>query len=285
MTLLPDLSHDLVAVAQRKARHHVAVRRRVRVAGLTLGGALALGGVVATAATIWTPQLGDDHRGHPVASASAPPVEQLARLGVLRRAATDADHGAESAYALRLMDPDLQGIRTGYVRLLGTQQDGKGYVLVPVASYGSRDHTGAATPDALCLFSRDVDGGGLSCFTTRQVLEGRAEAAMGPPTGVEPVGPVVTTPNGSRFRRTRSTVTAAGMRFFGLVPDGVAAVRLANDQGAALATVHDNFFQAPIPTDAAHAGEPLKPGDLPTYEWLDAAGNVVAPAASGGDSG
>jgi hypothetical protein len=66
---------------------------------------------------------------------------------------------------------------------------------------------------------------------------------------------------------------------FGLVPDGVASVRVTNDVGAVTAAVAGNFFQAAIPSGTANPGGRVEPGDQPTVEWLDSSGGEVAQAA------
>jgi hypothetical protein len=293
--LLEGVHDQLAAAAERRAVQRASAHRRGRVAAFAVTGALGLGGAAAVAQTIWAPQLGDDRRGHPTASASSPPADQLAVLGVLRRPATVADHGAQSTYALRLMNPSLVGIRTAYVRLLGTQSDGLGFVLVPVASYGSPDGTGSK-PDALCLFSRDTDGGGLGCFTTSELLAGAAVMEMyepapasPAPAGLEAASPGAASPGAAGmgpasptagYQRVRGAVNLAGSRVFGLVPDGVASVRVTNDLGSVTAAVTDNFFEAPIPYGTANPSGPLQSGDQPTVEWLDRSGGEVAQAAS-----
>jgi hypothetical protein len=294
--LLEGVHDQLATAAERRAVQRASAHRRGRVAAFAVTGALGLGGAAAVAQTIWAPQLGDDRRGHPTASASSPPAGQLAVLGVLRRPATAADHGAQSTYALRLMDPSLEGIRTAYVRLLGTQSGGDlGFVLVPVASYGSPDGTGSK-PDALCLFSRDTDGGGLGCFTTAELLAGAAVMEMYEPAPARPeaapptaagLGAASTTAAGleaasptAGYERVRGAVNLAGSRVFGLVPDGVASVRVTNDLGSVTAAVTDNFFEAPIPSGTANPSGPFAAGDQPTVVWLDGSGGEVAQAAA-----
>ena len=284
MTVLQQFSDELFAAAQRQARRETAIRRRARLSGLAVTGALTLGGVAAAATTIWQPQLGDARRGYPTASSSAPPADQLADLGVLRRAATAADHGAQSTYALRFLDPSLHGVRTDYVRLLGTQTNGKGFVLVPVQSYGATDGAAPPVADALCLFSQDVEGGGISCFNTQQVLAGRAvmwmlRMARMAPRPLAPSGVTGSQPGGLHFRREQLRPTTTGGVGFGLVPDGVANVKLTNNQGSVTVPVHDNFFQAPFPS--GQTGAPSQP-NAPTLEWLDATGNVIPKLAAPG---
>jgi hypothetical protein len=146
---------------------------------------------------------------------------------VLRRDAVDADRGVQSRYALRFLDPGLQGVRTESVRLVGAHDGEGGYVLVPVAG----DH---GKPDSLCLFARDTDGGGLSCWTTGEILAGKAVMGMGPgpgPGAPPPGAPVITTPNGTHAVRG-GPLSPGPITTFGIVPDGVAQVRLHNAAGS-----------------------------------------------------
>jgi hypothetical protein len=247
--LLPSLCEDLAAAAERQAARGHTVRRRARTGTIAGAGVLALGGVAATAATIWSPQLGDARRGHPTASASAPPADQLAVLGVLRRPATAADQGPATANALRFFDPSVQGIRSDYVRLLGTQPDGRAYVLVPAKAYLSPDG-GPTRADVLCLFAQDSDGGGIGCFTTAQV---RAGEALGMSERLIDIGtPVPAGPHALGVR----TIVAPGAQMYGLVPDGVRTVRISDAGGTLTVPVSANFFQATLPRAIAAAGQP-----------------------------
>jgi len=282
MTVLQQFSNELAAAAQRQARRETVVHRRARITGLAVAGVLMLGGVAA-ATTIWQPQLGGNRRGTPTASLSAPPADQLAEFGVLRRAPTAGDHGAQSTYALRFLDPSLHGVRTDYVRLLGTQANGEAFVLVPVQSYAAQDGEGPSITDALCLFSQDVDGGGLGCFSTQQILDGRAVESMGrpKPLAIAPSGATVTASGRSHFQRVRG-VTLTDVVYFGLVPDGVTSIKLTSDQGSVTVPVHDNFFQAPLPGGETAAPDHSNTASTPTFEWLDPTGKVITtPVAPG----
>jgi len=256
---------------KERQRRSTLPRYRFKLVATTAVGVLALGGVAAGAATLWAPQLGDSHRGHPTATATPPPADELADLSVLRRAATDADRGAQSQYALKLFDRDMHGVRLDSVRLLGTQ-DGGGYVLVPVASYHRPDGTGSID-DALCLFARMRGGGGVGCWTLQQVRAGQAVMGVDAPSSGAPAATpppttsdVHTDARGSHYgEMTAPSDTGEGRRQFGLVPDGVAEVRA--DDGAVRATVHDNFFTLTLPANASSI--------VPDLHWYDAAGNEV----------
>jgi hypothetical protein len=253
--LLPRLSEDLTAAAEALAARPRRRRPSLRVAGFVAAGTLTAAGVAAGATALWSPPIGDGS-GRAKATGSAPPATQVAALGVLRREQTDADRGAESLNTLKYLDGHGD-VRTGSVRLLGTQEGGAGFVLVPVVGPApatsqqgltellrakKAEAEGRPVPppatDQLCLFARDPagSGGAARCFTLQQVLDGKATLGF-----VRP---------GHRIQ-------------FGLVADGIARVRA--DDGTT-ADVHDNFFQL-------QAGGPL--------HFLDDHGAEVMPGPGG----
>jgi hypothetical protein len=264
--LLPELSDDLAIAAERLAATPIRRprRRRTRFVALSTVAVLAASGAAAAATGIWRPQVGDGS-APPSLAADAPPQAQLAALGVLRRAQTDADRGENSEYTLKFFG-SLRGVRLDYVRLLGMQAGGAGYVLVSAASEETDGvvarmralkarHDGLAVPaptrDPLCLFARDPQGsgGGVACFTLEQVLAGRAVMGMS-----------------GRGREAA----------FGLVPDGVAQVRAGNGPEAPVAAVRDNFFE--LTASGADAGEASLMTGL---QFLDADGRVVMRSPAG----
>ncbi|MEO8969349.1 MAG: hypothetical protein ABI427_17660 [Solirubrobacteraceae bacterium] len=275
MTVLPTLSGELTLAADRLARRSAARRHQARAGSALAVGALGLAGVAAGATGLWNPQLGDARRGQPTSSASQPPAEQLARFGVLRRASTDADRGAETQYALKLLDPSFHGVRSAYVRLVGTEANGGGYVLIPVQSYTPAGVNAPASTDALCLFARDpVDGGGGSCSTTQQILQGRAVDIM-PTPAPGPVGSLRHRADGSSYFQPNGRIRMiVGAVTIGLVPDGVAQVRLTNSYGTVTADVHDNFYDTALPNGAAGSAPHPVGGPL-TTQWLASDGHVV----------
>lgn len=258
--VLPDLSDDLAAAAERLAVTPPSAtrgRRGRRARFVALGTAAILGaGGVATAATgLWNPQIGDGSDAPSIAR-DAPPRAQLDALGVLRRPQTDADRGENSEYTLKFFGY-LRGVRVDYVRLLGTEAGGAGYVLVPAASEGTSDAVKlrdlkarregyATTPspsDPLCLFGRDPSGsgGGVNCFSLKEVLDGRAVIGRSP----------------ARGPLTR----------FGMVADAVAQVRAGDGRTAPVVDVRDNFFEITTPT--AEGSEPT------ALHFMDADGREI----------
>lgn len=254
-TVLPELSDDLAAAAERLAVYAPSTtrsrrRRRARFVALGTAAIVGVGGVATAATGLWSPQIGDGSVAPSVAH-GAPPEAQLNALGVLRRPQTDADRGENSEYTLKFFG-NLRGVRLGYVRLLGTEAGGAGYVLVPAASEGTdgvrarlralkaqHDAGAAAAPpkdplsaakDPLCLFARDPSrsGGGVNCFSLQQVLDGRASMGRSPARGP--------------------------LTQFGLVADKVAQVRAGSGPTAPVVDVRDNFFE--ITTPVAENSEP-----------------------------
>jgi hypothetical protein len=260
--LLPELSDNLATGAERLAVSPAPARRarRTRLVALGTVAVLAASGVAAAATGVWSPQVGDGTDPASLA-VDAPPQAQLDALAVLRRAQTDADRGENSEYTLKFFG-SLRGVRLDYVRLLGTQAGGAGYVLVSAASEGTDGVVAqmratkarqegrpapAATRNPLCLFARDPagSGGGVSCFTLQQVLAGRA--VMG-----------------------RSSGSRGPAAAFGLVPDGVAQVRAGDGPGAPVADVRDNFFELTTPSGEGAGAPPLT-----ALRFLDADGRTV----------
>lgn len=181
MTVLPDLSDQLVRAAERRAaaaRQPVPDRPRRRRGrlGLFAFGAVLVSGTALAASGTWSPELGDERRERPAASATPAPGDQADILGVLRRPLNAADRGARTRDALKFLDRrTVDGVRTDAVRLLSTAD--RGYVLIPAArgpgADGSEDGR-AGGSGVLCLFAIDVEGGGMTCFGSKQIIDGDA---------------------------------------------------------------------------------------------------------------
>jgi hypothetical protein len=274
MTVMQQFSADLTRAACQRADREITLRRRVRRTGLAAAGVLTLGTAVATATSIWQPQLGDGRRGHPTADFSSPPADELAALGILRRASTAVDRSAESTYALRLLDPSLHGVRTAYVRQLGSQPNGGGFILIPVQSYQAPDASGSTIANALCIFARDRDGGGLGCYSMQQILEGHAVGSLVQPGPAETAATASPQPSGSHFTRERVSLTQGFT--YGLVPDGVASVTITNQQGTVTVPTHENFFQASLPAAHGPDARRLRTSTPTAIQWKNPAGQIIA---------
>jgi hypothetical protein len=134
-TLIPQLEDELRRAAERGASSTAAQLapsgRRLRIAVLGLGLSLAISAGAYAARGLWTPQLGNDTYGHPVAVGGALPAWQTERFAVLRREQTAADRGPLVQELLRRLDPALGEVRTDAVRKVATLPDGGVVVLIP----------------------------------------------------------------------------------------------------------------------------------------------------------
>ena len=186
------------------------------IVGLSL---TAFAGTAVAALALWTPVLGDSRFGEapPTISASAPPADQLAVLGVLRREQSPADRsGALATGALRAINASSSGVRTNYIRVLAGGSASSGFVLVPVAERRPSLVSPAAIPDALCLYAAQSGAFAVNCYTLAQVRSGAAR-------------------------------NVAFGQIFGLAPDGVTTVTITAAGVAVSAPVQNNFFDAPLP--------------------------------------
>jgi hypothetical protein len=185
------------------------------IVGLSL---TAFAGTAVAALALWTPVLGDSRFGEapPTISASAPPADQLAALGVLRREQSPADRsGALATGALRAINASSSGVRTNYIRVLAGGSASSGFVLVPVAERRPSLVSPAAIPDALCLYAAQSGAFAVNCYTLAQVRSGAAR-------------------------------NVAFGQVFGLAPDGVTAVTITAAGVAVSAPVQNNFFDATL---------------------------------------
>lgn len=179
---------------------------------------LAVGGV-ATGSTLWLAPAGNRSFGYnPGLAASAPPPAQLGALAVLRRAQTDADRGQGVQAALADVNNFTTGVRSNYVRVLAVT-DGGPVVLVPVAQRNASSES-PAIANALCVyysFSRSaVYYTNMHCWSTQQLLGAGALAQI-------------------------------ANRVYGIAPDGVASVTVAEGGWHASVPVTGNFFSATVP--------------------------------------
>ncbi|RKQ86186.1 hypothetical protein C8N24_4196 [Solirubrobacter pauli] len=243
---LDALQARLVAASRELTR---ARRRRARRRGAVCAALIVLVTPPALAATgVWRPTLGDGEGPAPAISADAPPPDQLATLGVLRRAQTEADRGVATRYALKFVDsPSLKGVRTDSIRLLAQSDQDRGVVLVPVERYERRlpgdipeelrRRVERTIHDALCVYQLDsVDGAGAACYSTADVKEGRAWGML-------------------------------GHRALWIVPDGVTTVRTEY--------ARRDPIVAPVRDNAAIFTAPEGPAEERRTTWLDADGKAV----------
>jgi hypothetical protein len=251
MSVFPEVEAGLYSAAERAAAGYRRARR-LRLLALVAVAVALLAGAALAASGVWSPQLGNPKYGRPTVGKSSPPADQLRALGVLRRPQQAADRGPPARYALRFLGPNSHGVRLAYVRLLARGPGGRGFVLVPIERYDpgppptpAFKRAFAPKSNALCVFAQASDGGGKDCYSTADLLAGRAST-------------------GSIGRET-----------YGLVPDGVAAVRLEFVTGQTLTVpVRGNFYVTDSPRERRHAAH--SPAAAVEAEiWLDANGRPL----------
>jgi hypothetical protein len=254
MTFIDSFEDQLVQAArdQRDARLRNRFRRSIRSvsAGRRRGAAVVLAalvlGVPAATATVtgWSP-FDDSARSPrspaPSSSQRTAAPELLATLGVLRRGQTDADRGVVTSEAARAYS-STSGFRGAQLKSVRVLDPGRGIVLIPFERGPvPLDAQGRPLPqfppssytNVACLFERTGDGfAGVGCHTAEKIKIGRAVSS----------GSGVVT---------------------GLVPDGVARVRLIRGDQSTEAPVANNLFVAEG-TDA-----PLQ------IDWLRADGSLI----------
>jgi hypothetical protein len=267
MTLLPEIEDRLVEAADehfsgshrwRPTRLRLPRSSRALVVMFaTLG--IAVPAVAATHA--WEPLLGKPSvdGDSPRIATDAIPEQQRQMLSVLRRDQTDQDHSAATLGLLEPLAPTTDGVRLQAVRVLAGSAGDPPVALIPVAQLFKRfpDRGGELLArDALCL----TDASNVVCATTDQLKVGGL-------TGFE------------------------GNYAYGLVPDGVATVRIdfADGHSESLA-VRDNFYGAKLsvlPTIPQSEASRLTlmlqrdpatdttPRALATMTWLDGQGHEV----------
>ena len=241
MSLFPELRADLVGAMEhgpRARRPPLAAAVAAAVAAIAIG-ALALAPAPRherpVQAPPWQPVLGDDHRGHPTVATGPVPAEQLAALAVLRRPQTARDRSPAVQKLLALLNADTDhGVHVDGIRLLARHGD-RVTILIPMERFGTpiRGARHSVIHDALCLMAGVSNGAGGTCGSLAD-LERRGLGWPGPP--------------------------------FGLVPDGVASVKLRIRGGRTIgAPVRGNLY------DVRDAGVfAIQPA-----HWFDAGGHPI----------
>ena len=208
---------------------------RFRRRGTLFALAALLISVPALAATRpWEPLLGDARHGRPVGvSPTPPPAPQLRALSVLRRAQNPADQAAATRL-LAAVGGEYKGVRTASLRLLKAP-GGQQALLVPTEAHGRTAAGGFEAAERLCV----VTGTHEFCGDTEALTAG-------------------------------DLVGGFDANFLGLVPDGVASIRVAvPGRRPVTAQVRDNFFWI----SGLTLGGPV----TPRIAWLDEAGRRVGP--------
>lgn len=204
----------------------------------------------------WSPLFGDPTHPQvaPAPTTSSPPQSQLDALGVLRRPATETDRDTAVTASLRFLGPATTGIRTAYIRRVGTTAAGAPAILIPAEHWERGPRPPITNPVCLVLPDPSVSAAAKNCSSTTAINRGEASGSY-------------------------------GSAIYGLVPDGVAQVvatfapttssasKVADD-GRISASVVDNFFTigvTAVQTDADGA-IPARPEQL---KGLDADGKLV----------
>lgn len=164
----------------------------------------------------------------PTVSADGVPPRQFQALGVLRRAQSKQDRGAETEQLLSSLAPVTDGVRLQAMRLLYAES-GQSIALVPVARLYRRTPAAGGQivgRDGLCL-TNTLDGGlSVVCGTTSELTAGGIAGTSGP------------------FA-------------YGLVPDSVATVRFAFSDGPTIdLAVRDNFYGKHLLASPARIDQP-----------------------------
>jgi hypothetical protein len=224
VTFIESYEHDLVDAAERRYRRRS--RRFVSRHGRGLAVALAaltVSGSAATAAvTGWDP-LDDPDRnprvGRPTETSRPVDPALVAQLAVLRRPQNETDRRDITGDRLRGLGRSFRGVRIDGIRLLDPD---RGVVLVPVEGMPvPRDPQGRPLPgfddarnrNTVCVAQPNRDGfESVSCHNSDKIASGLA-------------------------------IGSSGGYVDGLVPDGVARVRLIRgDRTTAEAPVRNNYF-------------------------------------------
>lgn len=221
-------------------------RRRNHAVAIAVGTAVLGGSALAATWHPWSPTLGNPSLpdSTPTVSGQAPPRQQLAVLGVLRRPAAQSDRDAATSATLRYMSARTRGVHTDYIRRLGTTSDGQAITLVPAQAWSSSPDQ-PVVRDALCIIASDTGGTGAAkaCFTTSDVDRGHAFFEL-------------------------------GAHLFGLVPDKVTSVSASfRDALDVSADVHDNFFDVTEPSNPLDLGPTGSPPIRLT--WRGANGDTL----------
>ncbi|MDO9354056.1 MAG: hypothetical protein Q7T55_10190 [Solirubrobacteraceae bacterium] len=274
-------------------------RRRLHGRGLALAIVASLlgasGVAVAAQQILWSPPLGNERSGRAKASATEVPADMLRAFAVMRRPQTDVDRGAGSRFALT-MNGKGSVIRTNGVRRLATGLGGGAIVLVPferqegglMAALRKTSRDGPLKPgeklptvvvrDQVCVSYLDgYTGAGVACEGLDGLLKGKLSLGLGFDACVTPESrrnfarmqaqerQLAADEGRSPVETTCSRRKGDMQQFtFGLVPDGVAAVKFSRSPNGVELPVSSNVWQS--------AGG----GAFGPKVWLDADGNELS---------
>lgn len=232
--------------------------RRPRIGVLAVGAILVTGTAVA-ATTPWNPKVGGDLGDRELSrSQQDVPEAQRTILGVLRREQTDADRNPAVLRALKVTPSTLgSGLRVNGIRLLRAHAN-RTVLLLPFRRVGPPGMPAQGFKDGLCLYTADVANPSSTPSGTPGFTSGAGCGSL----------------NDVRRGRLRSTTT-------GLVPDGVARVRVTLTTGRTLtADVSDNYYELPIDVTTQGGGTdvdgaPFRSINGRPVVWLNDNGRAV----------
>jgi hypothetical protein len=201
--------------------------------------ALLVGAPAAAAVAGWNPfdDAGRKPDSSPTTSVHAPVPKLTLMLAPLRRPQSPADRGQATSLAARGFWNDVGGVQLDYIRVL---DEARGIVMVPVKHFGLSLQRHAGPPprpadfaDAVCLYIPGTAGQARRpCYTATRIADGFAIS------------------------------TESGGAVIGIVPDGVARVRLSRRGRSSEASVHDNLFVADSPSPS-------------TIDWIAPTGHTI----------
>jgi hypothetical protein len=275
-------------------------RRRLHGRGLVLAlvaSVVGAGGVAYAAQQIlWQPDLGNDRSGRATATASALPSDMLKAFAVLRRPQTENDRGAGSQFALS-MNGKGAVIRTNAVRRLATGLNGGAIVLVPYERKEGMDlealraamnrknkpKVGEEIPmvvkrDQVCASYLDgYVGAGVACQDLDGLLKGKLSLGIGMEACTTPAARRNFASMQAQERKLAKAEGRPAIEMtcnrrsgamhevtFGLVPDGVAAVKFSRSPNGKVVPVRGNVWQS------------VSGGAFGPKVWLDADGNELS---------
>ncbi len=281
----------------------IAGRRTPRVVATGLA-CIACGGTAMAATGVWDPPIGSKapDSGPVITSTTPVPAAVTEALGVLRRPASDLDHGPEVEATLSTLGSrylsdrmpgldvsfHLRGIRPESVRYLEPGVDGEATILFSAEnSWFGLGETQASDFEIGVLRDAGVLGTGDAVCVARSIGDRRPRSSL---EGVPECFTLDSILTGRAVWQTE-LMNAPG-EAFGLVPDGVASITAEFASGAKRTVpVTDNYFrfnwdaaEAAITDEEIEAGIPVGPGVI---TWHDANGSVVSEQSSNepGDEG
>jgi hypothetical protein len=249
-----------------------SVRRALRLAAVG-AASLALSGTAVAAISGWNPLVGNTGRGGQPSFSEAPVPDSIKQdLEVLRRPTRPIDRSPVVQATLHGVGADrVRGVHLDSVRYLAPAPGNTASILF--VADGSEDTDvfakGETFPGVVCVYS-PIEAGtaqgeaASTCVTPAQLSSGEA------------IAQIEQTPN----TLAEAEQWISRYWIFGLVPDGVATVRLESSHGETNdLPVKNNFFEL----SSGYTNH--EPGGVECTTWFDAKGNRISsqPTWRGGE--